>query len=380
MKYMGSKRAMLRNGLGEVLLREVASHSRFIDLFAGSGAVASFVAARADIEVHAYDLQTYSYVLSGAVLSRTEKADSTKIWSNWRRRASRKLMNCNAHIPEPSGRLSEREVRRLRDWCSLQTGFPITSAYGGHYFSPFQSLWIDALRLTIPLEEPERTLALAALVDAASDCAASPGHTAQPFQPTKSARRFLHDAWSRSIPDKVRTALSRFATVTAKKPGMAYVGDANEAASIVRPGDLVFIDPPYSALHYSRFYHVLESVALGFCGRVEGVGRYPKRELRPRSSYSVKSESSNALRELLAKLSKNGANVVLTFPNHDCSNGLSGESIKKLSADYFDISEVAVKSRLSTLGGTGDDCIESEMRGARRNTDELILIMRARPR
>ncbi len=51
MKYMGSKRSMLLNGLGELLTEESKDAKRFIDLFSGSGAVATFVAKRFPIEV-----------------------------------------------------------------------------------------------------------------------------------------------------------------------------------------------------------------------------------------------------------------------------------------------------------------------------------------
>ena len=51
MKYMGSKRAMLQNGLGELLGREAADALRFFDLFAGSGAVAIHIARRFAISV-----------------------------------------------------------------------------------------------------------------------------------------------------------------------------------------------------------------------------------------------------------------------------------------------------------------------------------------
>uniref|UniRef100_UPI00228153F7 hypothetical protein n=1 Tax=Escherichia coli TaxID=562 RepID=UPI00228153F7 len=72
-------------------------------------------------------------------------------------------------------------------------------AYGGHYFSPMQALELDALRRTIPKSSLQSNACIAALVDAASRCAASPGHTAQPFQPTETAGRFIVEAWNRNV-------------------------------------------------------------------------------------------------------------------------------------------------------------------------------------
>ena len=70
MKYMGSKRAMLQNGLGELLGRQVLNAPRFVDLFAGAGSVAIHVARKFPISVLAFDLQSYSAVLTSAVVGR----------------------------------------------------------------------------------------------------------------------------------------------------------------------------------------------------------------------------------------------------------------------------------------------------------------------
>jgi adenine-specific DNA methylase len=236
---------------------------------------------------------------------------------------------------------------------------------------------LDALRITLPQSREESVLALAALIDAASECAASPGHTAQPFQPTSSAKAHLFQAWEKSVPAKVEHALARINPQVANTLGAVSIGDALGVVDSLKRGDLAFIDPPYSAVHYSRFYHVLESIAVGRVEAVGGVGRYPAREFRPRSAYSVKREAAGAMFTLLASIAKRGADAIVTFPNHECSNGLSGESIIAMAREHFDVTEVSVKSRLSTLGGTGPDSIQDEIRGARRDTSELIILLRS---
>ncbi|MCD9096804.1 DNA adenine methylase [Luteimonas fraxinea] len=372
MKYMGSKRGMLRNGLGKIILEEAQNCTRFIDLFTGSGAVASFVATNVRVPVHAYDLQQYGRVLAGAVVERTQLADYRVIWKNWRARALRHFNN-NSKIIYPlcPSEINQQVVRNARAMCAL-ANTPLTKAYGGHYYSPYQALWLDSLRATVPAGS---ALELAALVDAASECAASPGHTAQPFQPTETALQHLSSAWSKDVLEKTLSALKKISRIHAKKPGIAAVADANDAALSCRSGDLVFVDPPYSALQYSRFYHVLESVVTGEPGSVEGVGRYPDASARPTSSFSMKSKASASMRELLKNLSAKGVTVILTFPDHECSNGLSASKIKEISSDYFCVREISVQSKMSTLGGAGLDCIENEIRGARRDASESILIL-----
>jgi len=370
MKYMGSKRWMLRNGLGHTLDRESKKAKRFVDLFAGSGAVAAHVATKRSIPVLAYDLQRFSVVLTRAIIARGKKLDADPIWKEWRKRA---LQIANRYKLPVADRFTQAYVNQCRQWCGSKKSLPITKAYGGHYFAPEQAVWIDALRKTLPRRDPIRTAALSALIQAASECAASPGHTAQPFQPTRSAKRFLKEAWSNDVCEKVERALKDISSTFAQTVGKASVGDANKVVQGLKKGDLVFIDPPYSGVHYSRFYHVLETIARGKCGPVSGVGRYPKSSERPRSSYSVKSKSVDAFKELLKIISNKNASAIVTFPAHECSNGLSGDEAKKLAKIFFSVRTQTVESRFSTLGGTMGKDGGGYGRTARQHAKELIL-------
>jgi adenine-specific DNA methylase len=363
---------MLQNGLGELLGREAASASRFVDLFAGSGAVAIYIARRFALPVLAIDLQYYSTVLTNAVVRRESKLDWQALWDAWKSRAQAQF----SHRRLPTApKLTQAVVADFRSWCGEQATLPITIAYGGHYFSPKQTVWIDTLRANLPEREPARTVALAALIQAASQCAAAPGHTAQPFQPTRTAKFFLAEAWSKDIVAKTRSAFEALAAQFAQKRGEAQVADANQAALQLQEGDLAFLDPPYSGVHYSRFYHVLETIARGTCGEVTGVGRYPAPALRPRSKYSVGSESAEALNGLLDTVASRGARAILTFPDHECSNGLGGDSVRKIAANHFRVRESHVKSRFSTLGGTGVAGDNEDHRAARQHAKELMLVL-----
>lgn len=366
MKYMGSKRALLANGLGDAIAREVRGGGRFHDLFAGSGAVARHVACTYAMKVVATDLQLYSAYLSGAVLNRTSKFNCTRAWSAWLDRATRRLPK---HPTYSS--LTAKDVYRLRRWCGNQTDRDIVRAYGGYYYSPRQAVWLDALRRSAPRTSPNREVAIAALLEAASRCAASPGHTAQPFRPTQRAIRHIEEAWRRDLPALARDAFFAFADQHALRKGRAYVGDANEVARGLRAGDVAFVDPPYSGVHYSRFYHVLETVAHGACGEVTGAGRYPSAKLRPRSSYSIKSTSHEALSALFQAISSAGAKAIVTFPEHQCSNGLSGGDVLELAERHFRLKKSAIASRLSTLGGGSG-------RAARLDARELVLTLTPR--
>lgn len=375
MKYMGSKRTMLENGLGQLLGNELECAQRFVDLFTGSGAVAMYVAQQHSIPVLAFDLQAYSVVLAGAVVERRTGLDWRKVWNRWLRRAEARLRPRQFPV---TAKLTRAIVDGFRRWCADTEGPPVTRAYGGYYFSPWQAGWIDALRATLPTTEPARTVALAALIQAASQCAAAPGHTAQPFQPTRTGKPYLEELWRRDVAQRTRKALSILADRFARRSGRAVVSDANHAAHQLRPGDLAFIDPPYSDVQYSRFYHVLETIACGLCGDVSGVGRYPTRERRPQSRYSLRTESAIVLDDLLKTVAGREAGAILTFPDHDCSNGLSGEAVRDIARKFFRVREMTVESNFSTLGGRGGEGRNEAGRAPLHKSRELILTLKPR--
>ena len=384
MKYMGSKLWMLRNGLGHLIHKEIETANRFVDLFSGSGAVAQFAAvAEHPIEVRAFDLQHFCVALANAVISRDRSLNADSLWRRWHSRAVDYLHSewryglAMSSLP-PYRKFTRQFVFDMRQQCEHEDGFAVTRAYGGHYFSRGQSLWIDSLRSTIPTDEVEHAVCLASLIQAASQCVASPGHTAQPFQPTRGAKHFLFESWQQDVPSRTASVLHFLANLHASKPGGAAVRDANDAVQELCPGDLVFLDPPYSDVHYSRFYHVLETIALGRCANVAGVGRYPPPSERPRSRYSMKSEALQALDGLLKGIAAKGAAALLTFPEHKCSNGLSGEIVRAAAEKYFDVQCTPVKNRFSTMGGTKSTMGEGNGRTARQKANELIFTLKLR--
>lgn len=365
---------MLNNGLGDVLNRELVSATRFVDLFAGSGAVSLHVARNSSIPIHAVDTQDYSALLINAVVRRKQAFDCESSLNTWIRRAKLRLEGLR--VPNPK-KITVTKVKRLRVWSGNRTN-PITRAYGGYYFSPKQAMWFDALRSTLPRKEPAKSVALAALIKCASQCAAAPGHTAQPFKPTRTAKKYLLEAWSRDVLAYTQKAFRSMAKDSARRKGIAQVGDANKAAARLKTGDLAFIDPPYSGVHYSRFYHVLETIARGRCGSVSGTGRYPPFDERPWSRFSVQTESRKAFDELLKLVSSRKTKTIVTFPVHKCSNGLSGRIVRNVSKKYFKIKEQTVKGRLSSLGGVGGKRKGAAGRAARKRSRELILVLTPR--
>lgn len=375
MKYMGSKRIMLDNGLGKLLLNQAQRFNRVVDLFCGAGYVAWFIAENTNQPVLAVDLQTYAVVLAQSVICRDSALDCESLERNWLDLAKQSCETFTAWeqavLISKNGTTVYEMVNQARRLCELPSPIgPVWNAYGGYYFSPKQSIAFDYLIKLLPETEPEKSVCLAALIGTASKCAAAPGHTAQPFQPTETAGKFIKLSWELDPIEICKNELKAICPKHAQTIGEAQVGDALDIASTLRSDDLVFVDPPYSDVQYSRFYHVFETIARGASVSVSGTGRYPPILDRPQSGFSRKGEAKQALVSLFNGLSQSRATVIFTFPSGESSNGLSGQIIKEQASTFFDFEETIVDGIFSTLGGN------NSKRSSRKDSKESILLLR----
>lgn len=374
MKYMGSKSALLRGELGKTLLQECRKSSRFVDLFSGSGSVGHFVAENTQLPVLSVDLQHYSKVLAGCITERDNDISHTKVATSWTEDVRSSLVNDAVYgsLAEPLSRLGKATVLRARKNAgNVAQELFITYHYGGHYFSPQQAYILDTLYAALPVDAEQRALGLAAILHTASVCAAAPGHTAQPFQPTPKLLPYIKASWTRDVIAECQKQVEMLAKRHARTKGHAVAADAMEIVNGLKSGDLVFCDPPYSAVQYSRFYHVLEGIAQGGWPSVSGAGRAPDRVLRETSDFSMKRQATIAMTDLLQKLREKSCRVMITFPDAEASNGLSGKDIIEIAAGQWEISEQYVDSVHSTLGGSAS----SGGRGGRRALQEVVLLL-----
>lgn len=373
-RYMGSKKYLLQNGLGKLLKKELKTCNRFIDLFAGSGTVSWFAAENSKAEIIGCDLQEYGAILVQSVVGRTSALDVKNIKKLWIDKAKEKIKKDAFYLEslQKFGTFDKKSVpvKEAASYCEDFAKGTISKAYGGHYFSPQQARIFDILLLELPEEEPYRSVCLASLIEAASDCSSSPGHTAQPLRPNVDALPYIADYWSMDVFERVESALKDISPRFAKKEGYGKVVDAIEFAEELKKGDLVFVDPPYSSEQYSRFYHVLETIARGSCSTVSGAGRYPPLSERPSSKFSLVTEAKKNMSTLLKKLSESSARVIITFPNQQCSNGLSSSLIQELASEYFEISEKMITNNMSTLGGK----VEGS-RPPKQKVGEMVLLL-----
>lgn len=367
---------MLGAGLSQIISNAVEERpERFVDLFSGSGAVARWVAENHAIPVDAVDSQLYAKILSGAIIERNEKASAAILndWILFSQDLYRDRLMEFGSSPSLSIGSDAVYAERAKAEAMDAPGF-IARQYGGHYYSINQGLAFDCLLERLPHSAPERAVALAAVIESASSCAASPGHTAQPFQPTEKLIKHIDAAWRRDpfafAARKAGSYAGRYALSSGgratQRDALLYVNDS------LADGSVVFCDPPYSEVQYSRFYHVLEGIARGGWDQVHGAGRAPLGDNRFSSTFSSRKDSTAAFDDLFRSLAARSATVILTFPDHGCSNGQSADSLIQLAQPWFNVTTTAVNVTHSSLGASDTT---GGPRVPRREVRESVLVL-----
>lgn len=280
----------------------------------------------------------------------------------------------------------------------------VTAYYANIYFGLRQSIEIDSLRAAIDAIDPDsafapqkRTHYLSALIHTASVSTSGTSHFAQPRHLRKDSE-VLAMAQRRGR-DIVETFLDfdnqireTVANTRFRDGNRAVGGDyvdllvqndtAPRFADDVR-ADLVYMDPPYTADNYSRFYHVLEVLTRYDYPELErdrdGVilrGRYPRITDRFRSGFCSPTTVEAEFERVIRAAAGSGSKLVISYGS---PGGLllkmytkrepEGDAIGTLRAlCQRHYREVVIHTRRLTHSGQGDVCIPS---------DELLFVCRA---
>lgn len=375
--YLGSKLRLL----GEITaaVDEVApGRGPVLDLFAGSGTVATALSRQRP--VYASDIQEYSRVICSALLAAELPNQSlfdafeTRLVDNQRRRqqlfdsiapavdhekeainaalrgdpgaicdlldhGSLLALELGASVPAESAVIKPlREVQRQLLKLQL-AGSPALTAlryFGGAYFSYTQAAELDNLAQVIAtFGAKHRDTLLAALLSTASDVVNTVGKQfAQPIRPRNkdgSPKRHVIAKITRDravSPEAVYLRwLRRYALLDSPAyESTAMCADYIEALDSLRGKvAVVYADPPYTRDHYSRFYHVLETLALRDNPRIAsnpgaGTGELSRglyRENRHQSPFCIKTRAHDAFQALIANSASQGVGLVMSYSPFD---------------------------------------------------------------
>lgn len=409
--YLGSKLRIV-NQICELLDRLDPSYGPVCDLFAGSGTVSKALSLKRD--VIAVDIQEYSRVLCSAILNPAEcdldsvedfvrgisSSDHFKILS-W---ALEPLVNfeekclsmastgdleplcdllengslisfersaCHTTnsllfvaIKDVESRL--RKVQLIDSPSSL-----VTRYFGGIYFAYSQACQLDVLLEAVAnLPASQRDTFLAAILSTASEIVNTVGKQfAQPLRPRSPSGKPKADLFelvsrdrSSKVMDLYKSWLKRYVTVP--KTGRAHMAirqDYREALKNLK-GEvkIVYADPPYTRDHYSRYYHVLETLCLRDNPRIsivrvngqDCISRGIYRVDRHQSPFCIHSKAPTAFAALFAGVRSLEVPLVLSYSPYENDNGsrprlMTIKQIEELARTYFRRVEMCRAGRIA---------------------------------
>ncbi len=259
------------------------------------------------------------------------------------------------------------------------------------YFGLEQCMQIDSLRFAIdqiseqdPHRKAKQKLYTAALVYAASISTSGTSHFAQPRSVRKDSE-LIAVAKRRSLDfeaefyralDGIRREWTQRCEGNEVYDNQVFNSPAEVLLEADGPlakdtPDLIYMDPPYTADHYSRFYHVLETLVnynypefqmqRGEVTR----GLYPLIEHRFQSDFCKRQRVEDSFRDIAKKAAQLGSRLLVSYSE---DSGLllkywaeqgETEPLKRfhlLFRDYFE--KVEIRDRFLMHSGQGDSNIK----------------------
>ncbi|MDF2991439.1 MAG: site-specific DNA-methyltransferase [Microbacterium sp.] len=362
---------------------EAASTGRLLDLFAGMATVAESVSSSRPVVLN--DAMHVAGVFARArFLDRTRTRDIDAVLGRLRpsyeaqadalrrayalelaaevaaTRASKAELH--AYMARSNHVANSPDRRRAARAAAQSSGadhYGLTALYfSAGYFSLAQSVELDALRAAIDADpvSDDRDWLLAAWLAAASAAINSPGHTAQFLSArTDSGYRRVLRSWGYDIRHEFVLALQRvrqLGTQNWRQENEVIVGNALALVSGAMPQSLgvVYADPPYTRDHYSRFYHVYETLLRYDFPDAHGQGR--TRSDGFLSDFSSRRRVAFAFHELFRGVRRWGVPLVVSYP----SSGLLervGDSVEGIARQHrFGVEVREHGAQHSTMGGS----------------------------
>lgn len=378
--YMGSKRALAPQ-IAEII--EAQRPGPVLDVFCGTCAVADAIAARRP--VWCSDLQEFATLIArafftyGALTGKGKRAlrDLVEI----ARQHQRKLQAAYNQLLELERKYlhseSAKGLSKLEEFCfadaqSCDAGVDkrvpyelFVSRYSASYLGVEQCIELDSIRFALDqatenklISAADRHWILLGCCLAAYRCSATTGHFAQHLhcnssnksRYAKQRRRSIIDELLASVPNLTPSAPPAFRKLNRSIRGEALASLRRLASRNTKPS-VVYADPPYTAEHYSRYYHFYETVILYDRPAVAGRGRY--RADRQPSPFSFKSTAREALYELASAVSGLDATLILSYPSKGLLPAPKSDVLEILTGHFKNVTiEAEIPYQHSSLGAS----------------------------
>ena len=227
---------------------------------------------------------------------------------------------------------SKQNYTSLRKEKSTKNYMLFTLNYAMPYFSLNQAIFIDSYRYAIDklledqeISQTEYYVHIALLIYLLNNIVTSVGdHFAQPQQFKVSDEQKLKREVAKILKKKsldveacIREKCIEFQRLSANQVhghNIAFCDDYKEVlakAEVANNVDLIYIDPPYTNAHYSRFYHILETLVDYDYPELEFFGRY--RNDRVQSSFCIRSKAIEEFDHMIGKCAALNKIIVISY-------------------------------------------------------------------
>ena len=332
-KYMGSKASIL-HFIGRGLSELHTPGKPIVDLFAGACAISGGFGHLG--EIISNDIQSYSATIASTYLERAECIGKYNIVELAQPIAQKKLETLPSNLSYPvECSLTEFNKLEKRNRELLHTEFPFpyhlfTKFYSGTWWSAEQCVWIDSIREVIDALYKKRKIkkadfhfGLTCLMHAMAYTSQGTGHYAQ-YRDAKTLSSMLdiNKYRRKSVPlyfMRKFDALLQWNLANVVNDGNKLVSQDYRTCLASLQRSVIYADPPYAFVHYSRFYHAMETLVkydypdLQVRGGEIVKGRY--RVDRHQSPFCIKTMVNGAFADLFDGVKHSASDLLLSYSN-----------------------------------------------------------------
>ena len=385
LNYQGNKSSLMPF-ISENIKKYISQEDTICDIFSGSGSVGSFL--KDDYTIIANDVEEYAAIISSALLNTPSKSkllEAKEIFLNsFKLNLNKKLLINETLIANERTLINEKNSLKLSElyssvptiWNKLDNSITVDKLknnnnydlffryYSGTYFGIEQSICIDSIIKSIHdfNNRIEQNVLFSCLFYAMKETVFSKdGHMAQPLNIKKNAVRHLKQR-SKSVFLYFLKKLEEFIDSACIKEvysrNKIYNKDLTDLLADESFNSLdikmIYADPPYTDMQYSRYYHLLNTAAkYDYPIPTISRGQYTKglyTEGRNQSDLSKRSTAKLKLQELFNYCKKKNIVLVLSYayPRDLLKQNInrytiSIEELVKMAKDIFGNKKVQIE-------------------------------------
>lgn len=381
-KYMGSKTKILPFVIQGI--ESVYQGGAICDLFAGSCSLSGALGSQ--LPIISNDIQYYSSVIAKAYLTDWNHQDvlledillkAKEYHQKHYQTLVLDYLYASDMTLEDFNNVETRSQQLINfqfnnDWHLF------TKYYSGTWWSVEQCTWIDSLRMAIEdyRNSSVYNTLLSCLMYAAAYNSQGTGHYAQYRDAkTESAMTDIKIYRSKSILEyfvrKVEDVFGKLRTEPNHLNHKIIVEDYISCLNNLEERMTVYADPPYCFVHYSRFYHILETMVLYDYPEIQTKnGMYVKgryRVDRHQSPFCIRTQVQKAFDDMFSVVKRKNNSLVLSYSD---TGMISVYDLEQTALKYFSRSQIklwAMDYSHMTMGRKND---------RKRDVQEMLLLVK----